>query len=448
MRGKRWEISRASLRGWLQEIGRQVFGSLDAHALRLLWLRHLPQLPFRSPPAWPEERHKTPRTLRTVPGIWTDEEAALKAFDERPLYEFFKLHPEGATRLARYGWAWRLPTVPMRQRMLLRPQEVSAPERQPHEAPPTVDPQALTDLIRAEARRLGISKVGFAPYDPKYTFARSGSREELKTGRGTVGGIPSRYVEPSTGSVIVCLLEQDWKVTQTIPSSKAERAVMRTYQELMSRACELTEFIHGNGFHAEQHGPGGQLLSIPYAVSAGLGQLGLNGQLLTPQVGSRCRITLITTNAQLVHGQPVDYGIHAICDECQLCVRRCPSGAIPNKRLYHRGVKKAKIKPERCLPVVAQVHGCAVCMKVCPVQLYGLDAVSLHFLETGQIIGKGTDKLEGYDWLDGRHYGPGEKPRITKGFLTPDGIVIDGSRTQPPDRVTSQPAEPQDLPFA
>jgi len=171
-------------------------------------------------------------------------------------------------------------------------------------------------------------------------------------------------------------------------------------------------------------------------VEAGIGQLGLKGPLITPEAGSRCRIVLITTNTSLVHGSPVDYGIHAICDECQLCVKRCPPGAIPIKREDHRGILKVKIKPERCVPTMALAHGCAVCMKVCPVQRYGLRTVSEHFMQTGEIFGKGTDELEGYDWPpDGRHYGPGQKPRISKDFLTPSGFSIDLSRQEPPGTV-------------
>jgi epoxyqueuosine reductase len=71
-------------------------------------------------------------------------------------------------------------------------------------------------------------------------------------------------------------------------------------------------------------------------------------------------------------------------------------------------------------------------MKVCPVQRFGLKAVTEHFLDTGEILGKGTDELEGFHWLDGRHYGPGEKPRITKEFMAPLGIVLEPGRLDPP----------------
>ena len=73
-----------------------------------------------------------------------------------------------------------------------------------------------------------------------------------------------------------------------------------------------------------------------------------------------------------------------------------------------------------------------MCMRVCPVQKYGLDAVKEHHAATGQILGKGTDELEGYHWpLDDRHYGPGEKPRIdSDALLHPSDLVLDLTRTR------------------
>jgi hypothetical protein len=96
-------------------------------------------------------------------------------------------------------------------------------------------------------------------------------------------------------------------------------------------------------------------------------------------------------------------------------------------------VTKAKIKIDRCLPTVVQASGCAVCMKVCPVQRYGIDKVRTHLLATGEILGKGTHELEGYTWpIDGRYYGPGEKPRVTDDLIRPAGLMVDPKRRRPP----------------
>src|SRR5262249_51896084 len=154
-----------------------------------------------------------------------------------------------------------------------------------------------------------------------------------------------------------------------------EQTALSTYAELINMLCELAEFLQAQGYRAQVHDAAGRGMAIHFAEQAGLGQLGLNGQLLTPDAGSRCRIIMMNTNAPLLLDAPRDFGIPRICDQCQACVRRCPPGAIPANRRLKRGVEKAPINTKRCFPVVGQAHGCAICMKVCPVQRYGLRAV-------------------------------------------------------------------------
>jgi ferredoxin len=141
---------------------------------------------------------------------------------------------------------------------------------------------------------------------------------------------------------------------------------------------------------------------------------------------------MLTTDATLTLDAPVDYGLHKVCDECQACVKNCPVGAIPKTRKPFRGVVKSKLNTARCLPVVAQASGCGICMKVCPVQRYGLDAILEHREQTGKILGVGSDELEGFDWpLDGRHYGPGETPRVGEDLIRNPELTFDMERTLP-----------------
>ncbi len=396
--------------------------SLDPTAVR--WMKHVPRLPaplrrVRPAPIWPRSvPFSTPASLRTVPGIWRDRQVEEEAFAARPLHDFMLVHSENLPLALRHSWHFLLPAAPEMAKALARKPRLAG-IRGARPACPRSDVSAreLTDRIRVQARRLGISAVGFAPYDPKYTFAEYADHHDR-------------------GSVIVCAYEQDWQATQTAPSARSERAAFRAYAALTTRSVALAEFVERQGFRAQPHSFTGEAVAIHYGVQAGLGQLGLNGQLLTPAAGSRARLSLITTDAELIHDEPVDYGIHAICDACQACVRRCPVGAIPKARAQHRGVRKIKIKTERCFPVVVSAEGCAVCMKVCPVQRYGLEAVVDHYARTGgEILGKGSEELEGYVWpLDGRRYGPGEKPDAAerrKVLNPPHWRAVDPTRTEP-----------------
>jgi epoxyqueuosine reductase len=350
---------------------------------------------------WTPPNAETPAELRSVPqGIKRDPAAEEAAYREAPIGDFLNKHPMAFGWVFRRMWPTLLPILPDYYRAR---QRVAATLKIRPTSPPKLGSEELTALVKSEGTRLGMSAIGIAHFDPKYIF--------------------SEYLEAiPTGSVIVCVLEQNWAATQSIRSVRGERAAFATYIALMGQMNELAGVLHCLGHRAEVSTPEGRGVVIHYGVAAGLGQLGVNGQLLTPQAGSRTRIATIHTDAALVHDHPVDYGIEAICDACQVCVRRCPSGAIPGRRSEFRGVVKNKLKAERCMPVVPQADGCAICMKVCPIQRYGLDAVKETYMKTGKVLGKDTDELEAYHWpLDGRTYGVNQKPRIDKTTISPPG---------------------------
>jgi len=405
----------------LGDRGRAAFGN---HAKTDAWLLRVPRQPralarrrFRELRPWRPHR-RTPDGLRRGPGIERDRQVELETHAKAPLHNHIRVHVEAYNFIRGHNWNWLLPSLAWVVQGLHR---LDHPARRREHAR-VDDPEEVTATIRRLATELGLSTVGFAPYDPVYTFAEHAPEAPLP-------------------NVVVCIVEQDWAATQSIPSGRGERAAFRAYAQLMEGVSKLADAIRELGYDTHATSFAGEAMAIPAAVAAGLGQLGLNGQLLTPQAGSRCRLALIATDAPVVLGQPVDYGIEAICDSCKACVRRCPSGAIPASRKMHRGVVKAKIKTERCMPTMAQTNGCAVCMKVCPVQRYGLEAVHEHWERTGTVLGVGTDELEGYEWpLDGRFYGAGDKPRVTDDLIRPEGFHYDPDRTAPPAHVDADRA--------
>ena len=81
----------------------------------------------------------------------------------------------------------------------------------------------------------------------------------------------------------------------------------------MNLALELAEHIRTLGYHAQVHSPNDNSgVFIPLFVAAGLGQLGANGQLLSPHFGSRARLMMITTDAPVTYDEPVDYGVNKV----------------------------------------------------------------------------------------------------------------------------------------
>ena len=150
------------------------------------------------------------------------------------------------------------------------------------EIDPTAEPESRDDItedIRTKARELGFGEVGFTSYDRRYTYA---SKKKW-----------AKYTH-----AICIALEQDYSQTQSIPSLEAEFAHFGTYEIAGALALKLADHIRSLGYHAQIHSPNDNTgIYIPLFVSAGLGQLGANGQLLSPHFGSRARLMLITTDA-------------------------------------------------------------------------------------------------------------------------------------------------------
>ena len=66
------------------------------------------------------------------------------------------------------------------------------------------------------------------------------------------------------------------------------------------------------------------------AVKAGIGQIGVNNNLITAQHGSRLRIGAVITSAPLVCNEPLAYGVvPEFCKKCGFrCVKSCPAKAL------------------------------------------------------------------------------------------------------------------------
>ncbi|MCY3801905.1 MAG: hypothetical protein OXG46_10030 [Chloroflexi bacterium] len=257
----------------------------------------------------------------------------------------------------------------------------------------------LTEDIRRAARELGFGEVGFTRFDRRYLFECKRSWAKFPHA--------------------ICLaMEQDYDQTQSIPSLEAEHAHFDTYEFESKRGDRLADLIREMGYHAQIHSPRDPIsVMIPMFVAAGLGQLGANGQLLSPHFGSRARLMMITTDAPVTYDKPVDYGIHAFCQKCLICVERCPARALVREKVWWRGAEKNKVIYERCRPVMAIYDGCGICMKVCPIQKFGMPAVMNHYVQTGEVLGKGTHELEGYSLHDKGYFGPGRLPNFERSLF-------------------------------
>ena len=308
-----------------------------------------------------------PEELETVPGV------AQNPADVDFYSREYPLESQNVELTADREWVWTVYTHEVledrKQHDRLNGPIVAA-ALNTGEIEPTAKPDPdldVTEAIKTKARELGFGEVGITKLDLRYIFKYKKSWAKFPHA--------------------ICLAwEQDYEPTQTAPSIEAEGPHFGVYRTMGAVALDMADYIRSLGYHAQVHSPNDNSGAyIPMFVEAGLGQLGANGQLLSPHFGSRARLMLISTEAKVTYDQPVDYGMHSFCNICQICVNRCPGRALMRDKVMWRGVEKNKLIYKRCRPVMAQYEGCAVCMKVCPIQRYGMKPVLDHYNETGQI---------------------------------------------------------------
>jgi len=102
------------------------------------------------------------------------------------------------------------------------------------------------------------------------------------------------------------------------------------------------------------------------AVEAGMGEIGRNGLLLTPEHGARVRLVALLTDAELPAGKPL---APSLCgpERCgYACVKACPAGAISREG---QGTDKAACLRYYIKLGLPGMNGlrCGMCVAACPV---------------------------------------------------------------------------------
>ncbi len=209
------------------------------------------------------------------------------------------------------------------------------------------DPAAMAAEIKAEAMRLGAGLIGISRVPT----------EAVYEGRD----VPYEYA--------ICIgLPMARQEMRHVPQERAAVEVMRTYRQVSRIAIELGEYIRGLGWPAKAFGNPNStdILHIPLAIKAGLGQLGKHGSMISKEFGSNFRLAAVLTNLPLAIDRPVDIGVDDLCLICQRCVLDCPPSAIFDEKQIVRGETKWYVDFDKCIPYFVKTYGCAICIEVCP----------------------------------------------------------------------------------
>jgi len=255
--------------------------------------------------------------------------------------------------------------------------------------------QLKNDIIDY-SREIGIDKIGFTTADPFLTLKnRLYQQREL----GYQSGFEEKDIEKRTNpslllddaqSIIAIALAYPAKLKERPVNTKGNRRGsfsraswgLDYHDILRDRLRKLEAFILERVPDARLKSmvDTGELADKAVAERAGLGHVGKNTILITKEFGTYVYLGEMLTNIPF----PPDEPIEDLCGTCNLCVEKCPSGAL---------VQGGQLNAQKCIAYLTQtkgfvpepyrkkignrVYGCDTCQAVCPYNR-GID---FHFHE-------------------------------------------------------------------
>jgi len=219
--------------------------------------------------------------------------------------------------------------------------------------------QKLSRFVKEWCRKMGAADVGIAELRDYHFY--------------TIGGRRERYGKPVVSNHkygVAITVEMDHELTMTGPQAPIVMESAHKYLKSGMIATQVAMTLRNLGFEATTHIDANYDLICPLvAKDAGLGEIGRMGLLMTPGLGPRVRISVVSTNAPLLADKPVhDDTILDFCTRCSKCADVCPSASIPRGgRTETEGGIRWKIEQEACFTYWCQAGtDCGRCMAVCP----------------------------------------------------------------------------------
>ena len=220
--------------------------------------------------------------------------------------------------------------------------------------------EPLTTFIKEWCRKMGAHSVGIAGMKDYHFY--------------TVGGRKERYGKPVENNHpfgIALTVEMDYEMTMSGPDAPIVMESARQYLNSGMIATQLALTLRELGYEATTHIDANYDLICPLvARDAGLGEIGRMGLLMTPALGPRVRIAVVTTDAPLLADRPSHSdSILDFCTHCEKCAKVCPSAAIPygKRAADSQGVKRWQLNQEACFTYWCQAGtDCGRCMAACP----------------------------------------------------------------------------------
>jgi ferredoxin len=223
-----------------------------------------------------------------------------------------------------------------------------------------VDHLFMTEKLKELTKYLGAVDVGIAKMQDYHFYSKLGRPLEEY----------NRVVTNSHKYGVVIAVEMDKEMINRAPQIEEMFEVTKGYVNSAVIALWIAYYIRALGYDARAHIDGNYEVVAPIvAQDAGMGQIGRNSILISPKVGQRLRLSVVTTDIPLVPDKKKDYGFNEFCMICKKCAECCPADAIvkDNKLLFKENNFIWKINQEKCFQMWQKIGtDCGICLSACP----------------------------------------------------------------------------------
>jgi ferredoxin len=265
----------------------------------------------------------------------------------------------------------------------------------------------MTSYIKSLARYYGAYTVGITELQPYHVYSHIGRGSG---GYGAPITLDHRYA-------IAFTVEMDHAMMGTAPNAPTTMESARQYVEAARVALQLGYLIRWLGYPARAHIDGNYRVIAPLvARDAGLGEIGRMGLLMTPELGPRVRLGVVTTDLPLIPDQrDDDTSVIDFCRICQKCAETCPGQSIPlGDREEIDDALRWRINSESCFRYWNLVGtDCGRCIVVCP---YSHPNNAAHNLVRWAVRRSGAARRVSL-WMDDVFYGRKPAPRPAPGWV-------------------------------
>ncbi len=270
-----------------------------------------------------------------------------------------------------------------------------------------------TQLIRAEAQRLGFSFVGFAKAEQMTDEARRLEAWLNKNYHGKMSYMENHFdkrIDPrklADGAKTVITLMYNYSNPEEQTDAAAPKIAKYAYGEdyhhvLKKKLHALTDFISDNigEVNGRAFVDSAPVLERDWARRSGMGWVGKNTLIIHPKAGSYFFLAELIIDLELVYDTPIkDY-----CGTCTRCIDACPTEAISPEGYIMDGSKcisylTIELKEDIPEKFHAQMNnwafGCDICQQVCPWNRFATPHNEPAFLPHADLL-----KMSKEEWHD------------------------------------------------